>query len=82
MAPILKTGKIVVGITTNKNLKKGQVVIFNHSGLEKIKRISDIKDNKLYLLGDNNLSSTDSRSFGWIEVNSVIARVVWPPRHR
>lgn len=56
----------------------GNIIIFEHEGKEKIKRISEIKDGKLFVLGDHSEASTDSRSFGWIETDAVIAKLLWP----
>jgi phage repressor protein C with HTH and peptisase S24 domain len=77
MLPYLTPGKIVFGWHPSR-LKIGDVVILFHDGLEKIKRIDRIDGDKLYVLGDNPLDSTDSRQFGFIDRNQVLARVVWP----
>jgi len=50
----------------------------HHNGLEKIKRIEKLKDNRLYILGDNPTASTDSRHFGWLRAEDVLAVVIWP----
>jgi phage repressor protein C with HTH and peptisase S24 domain len=77
MLPDFKHGQIVLGWGYGK-LKIGDTVILVHQGLEKIKRVSVIEGDKLYLLGDNSPQSTDSRQFGWIDRAHVVARVVWP----
>ncbi len=42
-----------------------------------IKRINKIKKDLLYVLGDNNKESTDSRIFGWIKKSQIIGKVVY-----
>ena len=59
-------------------LRPGDVVIVVHDGLEKIKRIEKQQGDLLYLLGDNLDASTDSRSFGWVQAHTIVAKVVWP----
>lgn len=78
MVPVLPPGIHVYGWRWYKELKPGQVVIFEHEGREKIKRIDQIKNNKIYVLGDHEDSSADSRHFGWLDLDSVVAIVIWP----
>ena len=82
MAPRLGAGKIVLAVPVRRKLKPGQVVILEHHGKEKIKRIERIDPDKgqLFVIGDNLEASSDSRHFGWITQNSVRGRVFWP-RH-
>ncbi len=40
-----------------------------------LKRIGGVKKNKIFLLGINNASSTDSRVFGWVDVGLIIGKV-------
>ena len=84
MVPVLPPGTVVWGLKWFVTLEPGDVVIFSHEGKEKIKRIADIKDNEVYLLGDFEEESTDSRHFGWLPVESVLARIIRPvaPKHR
>jgi nickel-type superoxide dismutase maturation protease len=77
MIPTLTPGQLVVGRRTS-DLRPGDVVIVCHDGLEKIKRIERQQGDLLYLLGDNSAASTDSRSFGWVQAESIVAKVVWP----
>lgn len=77
MTPTLTPGQLVVGRRTT-NLQPGDVVIVSHKGLEKIKRIEKQQGNLVYLLGDNPATSTDSRTFGWLQASAVVAKVVWP----
>jgi len=77
MLPTLTPGQLIVGRQTN-DLHPGDVVVVSHNGLEKIKRIERQQGNLLYLLGDNPVASTDSRSFGWVQAATIVAKVVWP----
>lgn len=78
MLPGLKPDRLVVGWCRYKKLLPGSVVIIHHDGLEKIKRIHEVSNAGIYVLGDNTEHSTDSRVFGWLPPHSVIAKVIWP----
>jgi hypothetical protein len=86
MLPVLPPETTVYGLKwfRRHRLKVGDIVIFYHEEKEKIKRIDKIEDDKLYLLGDHPAASSDSRDFGWLKIDSVIAKVIWPaaPKHR
>ncbi len=75
MSPTLMPGKVVVGVWPRK-LRRGDVIILQHNGLEKIKRVKDFRGDELYVIGDNASSSTDSRNFGWLPLQSVVAKVI------
>lgn len=76
MLPVMPSGKIVLATAWYKNLRPGDVVIFEHAGIEKIKRIERIADGKLYVLGTNEAQSTDSRHFGCIGRGQVLGKVL------
>lgn len=75
MLPSFAQGKIVVGWRFRRP-QVGDVVIAKHHRLELIKRVSDLREGEVYLLGDNAEASTDSRQFGWLPFGSVIAVVI------
>lgn len=78
MLPTLRPGSIVIGWSKPRRFKVGDVVIIEHNGREKIKRISELRDDQVFLLGDNPVESKDSRHFGWLDVGAVRARLLWP----
>lgn len=77
MEPALKAGQIVVCTSKIKKLKIGDIIIFQHQGLEKIKRVSSLSGDKILVLGDNKKESTDSRSFGSINSKQIIGKVIF-----
>jgi nickel-type superoxide dismutase maturation protease len=81
MQPSLKPGQIVVGLP-HKKPNPGQVIIVKHEGRELIKRLQKVNSNKLFITGDNKTQSSDSREFGWISGDSLLATVIWPINHR
>lgn len=81
MLPTLKPGEIILGMRP-RDIWVGDVVVIRHRGLEKVKRVLYIGEgmDRIFVIGDNQAHSTDSRSFGWLSTKHVIARVVWPRR--
>lgn len=79
MAPTLVPGTVVLGIRPRK-LRAGDIVVVWHEGIDKIKRIKKISLNKVFLMGDNPLKSTDSRDFGWVSLEHILAKVIMPRR--
>jgi signal peptidase I len=82
MSPTLLEGKIVVGIRLRRPPKTGDIVILRHNGLEKIKRVTAVEFDKVYLEGDNILHSTDSRHFGWLHNRDILGTIIWPRSRR
>ena len=78
MVPVLPPGTWVIGLSYIDSVKPGQVVIVQHEGKEKIRRVSEVKNNRIFILGDHPETSIDSRHFGWLPMKAVRARVVWP----
>jgi phage repressor protein C with HTH and peptisase S24 domain len=81
MSPALASGQIIIASSLFINPRPGQVLIFYHDGKEKIKRVESVMDNRIFFIGDNPDCSTDSRYFGWVDNEHVLAKVIWPKVH-
>lgn len=81
MLPTLKPGRIVIATGTYSRIRIGDIVVIRHGGLEKIKRVQDLRADRVFLLGDNPENSTDSRAFGWLPTSVMVAKVIWPVRY-
>lgn len=77
MQPTLRPSQIIVA-TSLKRPVPGNVILFNHNRLEKIKRLEKIDGNKMFVIGDNPAQSTDSRQFGALPMTAITAVVIWP----
>ncbi len=77
MSPALKEGQLVL-FSHARDYKQGQVVIAYYHGREIVKRIHDYKDGLVYLVGDNEDQSTDSREYGWLVDRHIRGKLVWP----
>lgn len=77
MLPTLKEGQLVIGWRISQPAKK-QIVIAKQNGREVIKRIAEIDGDNIYLLGDNLQQSTDSRNFGPVKPQDILAVLLWP----
>ena len=80
MSPTLKEGDKIFFkkyLINKSNLKVGQIVIFRHPIQDRIqiKRIKQIKENCIEVIGDNSKDSTDSKSFGFIQNEKIIGIV-------
>lgn len=78
MVPVLPPGTLVYAWRWYRRLKPEKVVIFDRENREMIKRIDTVNDQGLFVLGDHPETSTDSRQYGLIPVESVMAVVIWP----
>lgn len=77
MYPNLKEGDILIA-TRLFNLKKGSVYIYSREQSPKryiIKRLDEVLQEKYcYFLGDNPEESYDSRDYGYIKAERIIAK--------
>ena len=76
MSPHLKPGDIVI-ILKSKNIENNNVVVVNQTGDYFVKRIKEIKGDKVFLEGDNKKESIDSRKFGWVDKEDIIGKIVY-----
>jgi len=77
MYPTLEKGQLVL-IRRRSILKVNDIIVFVHNGAEKVKRITGIEGNFLYVLGDNPRYSTDSRHYGYVSRDAVIGTLIFP----
>jgi len=79
MEPTLQSGDIVL-YDPMGTVKIGDIALTSHPyirDLKILKRVSEIgADGKLFLIGDNETDSTDSRTLGWFSPQQVKGKVV------
>ncbi len=77
MLPTYKPGQQVLsfnwGYLFNKP-KVGDIVVLEQGGKKMIKRVKKIRSDEIFVLGDNEKMSTDSRTFGWIKKSQIIGK--------
>src|SRR5665647_351297 len=78
MLPTFRQGQIIVASANVSDVQVGDIVMVQHEGLEKIKRVADLRPGGLFLLGDNSAASSGSRTFGWLDMSALRAKIVWP----
>ena len=81
MSPALvQTDTILVSKWIGKVKKDDIILLQNPQEKEKIhfiiKRVKDIKNNKIYVEGDNKNKSRDSRHFGWIDKSCIYGKMI------
>lgn len=74
MEPGLRAGSVVVGWRWFKP-RVGDVVVIRHDR-PLIKRVIDVKKDKIWVEGDNKSASTDSRHFGYVGPQDLEAKVI------
>ena len=83
MYPTLKDGEYYLGVRiyNKRDLDVGKVYIVKRpeEGICVVKRVNDqnYNGNYVWLLGDNLRVSKDSRDYGWVPSNLVIAKLKW-----
>ena len=78
MSPALKNGdEVTFDNYKEQSIKIGDILVVNHPySVDKkiVKRVSKIKGDSLYFLeGDNSYESSDSKTFGYISTENIIA---------
>ena len=71
MEPTLKEGDYVI-VGKPSTINKGELVVVNHAGKEKIKRVKKIKGEKYWLEGDNQAFSSDF----WASQEQITGKVL------
>jgi len=85
MEPVIYDGQVLVIGRLSYGLRRpkaGEVVIFyTPNGDVAVKRISEVTNCaedgfKFFAVGDNEVSSYDSRAYGFVDINSIIGKVL------
>jgi signal peptidase I len=72
MEPTLRDGDIIFAKKILKEkIKPSDVVVARYQNRDIIKRVLDIKDETISLIGDNPDFSNDSRNYGYISLKCV-----------
>lgn len=84
MLPTLKPGQDVLVLCWPRlnrgwvfKLKVRDLVVFRKDGKEIVKRVQKCDDRRIFVVGDNQKMSTDSRHFGWVDKKEIIGKVIW-----
>ena len=87
MLPTLAPGEWWIAVRTAR-IRPGDLVVVavpGRPGLLAVKRAVRLEGDRWWVLGDNPAASTDSRAYGPVPPDAVIARLAWryrplPPR--
>ena len=85
MLPTFKSGEraLFLPINNANGTLLGKVVLvarkntFGARDFHQVKRVTDCKDGEFFVTGDNPDFSTDSREFGWIKSNEIVAKLLF-----
>ena len=79
MEPALSHSQIVIASSIPFIFQKPRVedIIILQREQCIIKRIAGIKKNKIFVIGDNEKESTDSKNFGWIPKKEILGKVLF-----
>lgn len=80
MEPTIKEGSEVLASSFPYiffNPKKGDIVVFKKNNLVFIKRIEKVLKGKYFVKGDNEKDSIDSRSFGFLNKNNILGKIIF-----
>lgn len=76
MEPELCEGDVVIFNRLARDYEEGDIVIAGVDGQQIVKRIQRIEDGRVFLAGDNQAYSIDSRSFGEIDRGQIRGEVI------
>ncbi|MBI2599802.1 S26 family signal peptidase [Candidatus Daviesbacteria bacterium] len=80
MLPTLKNGQDILVFNWWKllGLKIGDIVVVKKNRKEMVKRVGQMSfDHGIFVVGDNQKFSTDSRRFGPIKKEQIIGKAIW-----
>ena len=80
MYPTLKPGQNLISFNwayINRKPEVGDLVIIKIKEREMVKRVGSVSSNQVFVKGDNNQESTDSRHFGPVSMDQVMGKVIW-----
>ena len=81
MTPRLRAGQNVLSFNWAYLLggkpKVGDILVVKFNGKEMIKRVQEVRGDEVFIEGDNEHESTDSRHFGPISLDQVVGKVIY-----
>lgn len=77
MLPALKDSQDVVSVNWFYKVKAGDIVVIKQDNREIVKRVKKVEGKQVFVQGDNQKESTDSRKFGPVRIDQVIGKVVY-----
>ena len=80
MTPTLRAGQDVLSFNwayLSKKPRVGDIVVVKVNAKDMVKRVDKVYDRTVYLLGDNNNESSDSRDFGPVKTDQIVGKVVY-----
>lgn len=77
MFPTLRPGQDVLSINWFVSPKKGDILVIKQDGKEMVKRVQKVDGSKVFVIGDNEQKSTDSRHFGSITLDQIVGKIVY-----
>lgn len=82
MEPAIKEGSTLLVSRYHYFFRKPKaneiVILHDPTDLKRfiIKRIKGVKENKIFVVGDNEKESIDSRQFGWVDKKDIVGKVI------
>lgn len=75
MSPTILHGSIIIGF--EKKPKVDDIVAARVDGRDIVKRVREVSDRRIFLIGDNEKASTDSKTYGYLPISSVLGVVAF-----
>ena len=76
MAPTLGDRDELI-VRYDSGFDSGDIIVFNRDGQHDIKRVESVTSDGVYVLGDNEIASLDSRNYGRIDLATVIGKAIF-----